>query len=91
MPRATTQSPLARVLGNPLVLALGAVGGATYGLSGIWWLLPATLLAIVKEFRERYVVSYTPTGVAAGGWHAIDVRVKGRNLTVRARRGYGAN
>jgi hypothetical protein len=53
--------------------------------------LPATLLAIVKEFRERYVVSYTPTGVAAGGWHAIDVRVKGRNLTVRARRGYGAN
>jgi len=53
--------------------------------------MPATLLAIVKEFRERYVVSYTPTGVAAGGWHAIDVRVKGRNLTVRARRGYGAN
>ena len=51
--------------------------------------LPATLLAIVKEFRERYVVSYTPTGVPAGGWHAIDVRVKGRNLTVKARRGYG--
>jgi chromosome segregation ATPase len=36
---------LLRALGNPLVLALGAVGGATYGLSGIWWVLPATLLA----------------------------------------------
>jgi TolA-binding protein len=38
-------NPLLRALGNPLVLALGAVGGATYGLSGIWWVLPATLLA----------------------------------------------
>ena len=53
--------------------------------------LPATLLAILKEFRERYVVSYAPTGVTAGGWHAIDVRVKGRSLTVKARRGYAAD
>ena len=50
--------------------------------------LAETLTAILKEFRERYVLSYTPTGVPAGGWHPIEVRVKGRGLTVRARRGY---
>ena len=50
--------------------------------------LPATLRGILQEFRERYVLSYAPTGVAPGGWHTIEVRVKGRNLTVKARRGY---
>jgi chromosome segregation ATPase len=45
MKPATSKGQLARALSNPLVLALGAVGGATYAISGIWWLLPATLLA----------------------------------------------
>jgi chromosome segregation ATPase len=57
MPRASMRGSLARVVGNPLVLALGAVGGATYGLSGSWWLLPATLLAAglvaVTQYRAE--------------------------------------
>ncbi len=45
-------------------------------------------LDTLNEFRRRYVISYEPTGVAAGGWHAIDVRLRGRSGQVKARRGY---
>ena len=43
---------------------------------------------ILQEFRSRYILSYTPTGVPLGGFHRLDVRVKRRGLTVRARPGY---
>jgi VWFA-related protein len=43
---------------------------------------------ILDEFRQRYLVSYSPRGVAKDGWHRIDVRIKGRRTTVRARAGY---
>jgi VWFA-related protein len=47
-------------------------------------------LAILAEFRERYVLSYTARGVARSGWHRLDVRIKGRRAIVRARPGYAA-
>jgi Ca-activated chloride channel homolog len=50
--------------------------------------LTATLLQVLREFRERYVISYTPRGVARDGWHALQVRVKNRSVTTRARPGY---
>jgi VWFA-related protein len=50
--------------------------------------LNATFRGILDEFRQRYLISYSPQGVTAGGWHRLDVRVKGRNVTVRARPGY---
>ena len=43
---------------------------------------------ILNESRERYLISYRPTGVASGGWHEIEVRVRGRRAEVRARPGY---
>jgi len=43
---------------------------------------------ILRESRERYLLSYTPTGVPAGGWHEVIVRVPGRRAEVRARPGY---
>ena len=43
---------------------------------------------ILSESRERYLLSYTPTGVPAGGWHEVIVRVPGRRAEVRARPGY---
>jgi VWFA-related protein len=49
--------------------------------------LPATFLGILDEFRHRYLVSYTPKGVAKEGWHKLDVRVK-RRATIKARPGY---
>jgi VWFA-related protein len=50
--------------------------------------LGSTFLDIVNEFRQRYLVSYTPTGVAPDGWHTLEVRVKGRRASVNARPGY---
>ena len=47
-----------------------------------------TFVNIVHEFRTRYLLTYTPRGVDATGWHPIDVRVKGRRGAVTARRGY---
>jgi VWFA-related protein len=48
----------------------------------------ATFLGLLEEFRHRYLISYTPAGVDQPGWHDLQVRVKNRNVTVRARPGY---
>jgi VWFA-related protein len=52
--------------------------------------LSAAFLKILDEFRQRYLISYSPAGVLAGGWHRLEVRVKGRRATVKARAGYQA-
>ena len=49
--------------------------------------LDAIFVSILEEFRQRYLVSYTPRGVAREGWHKLDVRVK-RGGTIKARPGY---
>ena len=49
--------------------------------------LDAIFVGILEEFRQRYLVSYTPRGVTREGWHKLDVRVK-RGGTVKARPGY---
>ena len=50
---------------------------------------PTTLFdRVIDEFRTKYLLQYTPSGVSREGWHDITVRVKGRNVTVRARKGY---
>jgi Ca-activated chloride channel family protein len=53
--------------------------------------LRATLIEILEEFRQRYVLTYTPSGVARPGWHALDVSLRGRAGEVKARRGYFAS
>jgi VWFA-related protein len=50
--------------------------------------LGGRFLNVLEEFRLRYLVSYTPRGVSRNGWHKIDVRVRGRNVTVKVRPGY---
>jgi VWFA-related protein len=45
-------------------------------------------LTILEEFRHRYLVSYSPRGVPGPGWHRLEVKLKGRRGTVRARPGY---
>jgi VWFA-related protein len=52
--------------------------------------LSATFLAVLDEFRHRYLVSYSPRGVSKDGWHQLTVRIKGRGATVKARPGYFA-
>jgi hypothetical protein len=43
---------------------------------------------ILDDFRSRYIVTFVPTGVAEGGFHRLDVRVKRGGVTVKARPGY---
>ena len=50
--------------------------------------LSAVFLEVLDEFRQRYLLSYSPAGVSQEGWHQLTVRVKGRSATVRARPGY---
>lgn len=50
--------------------------------------LKTAFLNVLDEFRHRYLLSYSPQGVPRGGWHRLDVKVKRRGATVRARPGY---
>ena len=44
---------------------------------------------ILDEYRQRYILSFTPEGVSTGdGWHTLDVNVKRRGLVVRSRTRY---
>ena len=43
---------------------------------------------ILREFRTRYVLAYSPQRVDSAGWHRIEVKVKGRNVEIKARAGY---
>jgi VWFA-related protein len=50
--------------------------------------LAAVFVKILDEFRQRYVLTYSPRGVSEPGWHALSVRVKRRGAVVRVRPGY---
>lgn len=43
---------------------------------------------IMTEFRTRYLITYSPTGVERSGWHPLQVTLKQRKGRVIARRGY---
>lgn len=67
----------------------GATGGAVLEIESTGDLARA-FVRILDEFRQRYVLSFTPRGVPQAGWHRLEVRVKGRRATVNARAGYEA-
>ena len=72
---------------NFLVDLTGATGGSVIdGSSGSR--LEGAFIAALREFRTRYQLSYTPTGVDRPGWHPLDVRVRRPGATIRARPGY---
>ena len=49
--------------------------------------LSATLTNLLGRFSKRYLVSYTPAGVPARGWHPVQIDVKGGG-DVLARQGF---
>jgi VWFA-related protein len=53
--------------------------------------LAAAMLDVLDEFRQRYVLTYSPAGVPGGGWHRLEVRVNRLGANVRARQGYFAS
>jgi VWFA-related protein len=73
-----------------LVDATDATGGSLFEVESTKD-LGATFVAVLNEFRQRYLLSYTPYGVEKGGWHSVAVRVKGRDVKVKARPGYWAD
>ena len=51
--------------------------------------LVGTFQRAFEDFRQSYVLRYTPQGVKREGWHEIRVSVPSRpNAVIRARRGY---
>ena len=42
---------------------------------------------LLESFRNRYLLSFAPSGVEKAGWHKLTVRVKGGG-DVRAKTGY---
>lgn len=50
--------------------------------------LSAEFVRILTEFRHRYLLRYSARGVTPAGFHKLEVRVKGRNVTIKARPGY---
>jgi VWFA-related protein len=73
--------------GSDLELLTAASGGQMIRVPRSGDLRPA-FQRILQDFRTRYVLAYAPNGVSAGGYHRLDVGVKRRGLTVRARPGY---
>jgi VWFA-related protein len=50
--------------------------------------LKGVLLRALDEFRSRYTLQYARQGVAAAGWHKIEVESRAPAVRVHARRGY---
>ena len=50
--------------------------------------LASAFTRVLTEFRQRYVLSYTLSSPASEGWHRLNVRLKKRAATVKARSGY---
>jgi len=90
--RSGVQPPVPRIAGpavlEPFLNALADETGGTYIDAQRSDRLRETFVRIVTEFRSRYLLTYTPKGVDAGGWHPIEVRLKNKKGRVTARRGY---
>ena len=79
-----------RVDGDALRRITDDSGGRTEIVRGFGDLADATV-RIADELRQQYYLGYASSGKRDGRWHEIRVEVKGRGLTVRARRGYVAS
>lgn len=70
---------------RPINEAVETSGGVISPLNGD---AVDALKRIFDEFRQSYVLRYTPTWKSLPGWHPLSVRVTKPGVTVRARRGY---
>jgi VWFA-related protein len=50
--------------------------------------LAAAFERILEDFRNRYILAYSPAGVPLEGFHTLDIRVKRAGVSVKARPGY---
>lgn len=73
---------------TPFLSELAERTGGELLIEGTTSALDSTFEHIVTEFRSRYLLTYSPHNVEAGGWHRIEVRLTRRSGKVKARRGY---
>ena len=92
VPIAKGAAPLHRLFPEGDLLKLGAesTGGGVYQAEG---LSEPTLLGTFEQafanFRQSYILRYTPKGVTRTGWHEIKVTVpRERSAQIKARSGY---
>jgi VWFA-related protein len=50
--------------------------------------LDELFVKVLDEFRQRYLLSFSPKNVTRDGWHRLEVRVKGKTYSIKARPGY---
>jgi len=75
----------------PLLHDLTELTGGAFHDAGTTANLSMVFEKILAEFRQRYLVGYSPRGVPKEGWHRLEVRVRGKRLQVKARPGYFGN
>jgi Ca-activated chloride channel family protein len=77
--------------GPPLFAELAAASGGR-SLTGVYAkILARDLTLLARELRSQYLIGYAPLPRPRADtpqWHAIDVRVRGADVRVRARDGY---
>lgn len=77
-----------RVASDPFLNRLAdAAGGRTWSATSDRRLRELFTRAL-DEMRARYLLTYTPAGVRAPGWHELKVRLKNGRADVTARPGY---
>jgi VWFA-related protein len=90
--RVRSCSPTARAEGSEIIKAAAErTGGELH--TGTRFFRSSSLLRefrrIFDDFRQSYILRYSPAGVPAPGWHAIHVTVPAlTDGTIRARKGY---
>jgi VWFA-related protein len=85
-------SPLAQPGGQEILTqAAERTGGQQHGQSRFFRAssIARAFKSIFDDFRQSYVLHYSPSGVKGAGWHSISVVVPAaKNATIRARQGY---
>jgi Ca-activated chloride channel homolog len=78
------------VPGSNLVLGqVAETSGGQYLEAAAGEGLVSVFVGILEQFRARYLLTYTATGVKRGdGWHSLKVRLKSKKGSVKARPGY---
>ena len=90
--RVRTCAPRGRGDGPSVLLDAAARTGGMLHEQSFFFRSSSLLRAfrtIFDDFRQSYILRYSPAGVAPEGWHAIRVTVPAvKDATIRARQGY---
>jgi hypothetical protein len=93
--RVRSCTPRARGNGASLIEQAAARTGGELHTQSRWFRASSIARAfktIFDDFRQSYVLRFSPSGVPARGWHTLVVQVpKVKNPTIHARQGYYAN